>query len=315
MALKILQLLKTSARVFLSDRGNSGILDADDIIFEYGRLLVYKMPNGKIRLKIGSGNKTPSDLNYIGDGVVIKQGLTTAAFGSIPAGSDLFGQGFDEVIEAAAYAYQDVVLSNITINQSDIELGQDVNSTITLNCTINNSSNLEAGATAIVSSSPSIFTPQSFDPSSQYIINGVSGSFDEQTDIVISVTILGKNGETSINTKTIQVSPKIWTGSSALAVIPDFTALKALGTSKLARTRQGTYTFSNNYSHFAIPSTINTSGIGFIDVDINTGADLLNYATDVKQDLVVVSDYGIQVTYKMWRSSYPFGGTTKCRIT
>lgn len=299
---------------FLPDRGEKSALENTQTILEFGRLVVEKSPNGKIRLKIGDGTKKYLDQNYIGESIVERADTTTVKIGDSLIGTNNKDKSFVEWLNEAAYAYQSVVLNSINIDQNDVELGQSLNNSISINLTITNSTNLANGSSAVVSSSPSIFTPQSFDPRSGYIITGVSGSFNVQTDIVLTVVITGKNSETSVNTRTIKVSPKIWWGSSALTSLTTFTQLKALGNNKITRERTGDYSFVNNYSYIGFPSTINISGLAFIDLEKNSNTELLTYAIDYIGDLVVTNDYGVQVTYKVYRSTYLFGGITKFRV-
>ena len=314
MALKLLNQLIKKAIGFLPDRGNTIVLDSDTLPLEFGRIIIERTTSGKIRIKVGDGTKKFLDLNYIGEAIIEQTDPTTIAVGGINAGEDWLGKGADEFIAKLAWAYQDVVLNSFTVNQSNVELGQPFNSTMLVSCNIGNIGNLAAGNSGLVYSTPSIFTAQQFDPRSQYTVTGISGLFTTVTNVVITVEITGANGEVSTKTKTIQVSPRMWWGSSALETITNYTELQALINNRLDRDRYGDYTFVNNFSHIGFPSQFSLIGIGFVDLDISTNEELFGYAIDAKPQLVIINDYGVQVTYNMYRSTYPFGGITKCRV-
>jgi len=312
--MNILNTITRAVKAFLPDRGTSQALNVDTTLLEFGRLVVEQTASGKIRLKIGKGNARFSDVNYVGESIVTRSDPTTVPFGGIPVGTVLEGKGFDAVLDEAAYAYQNVSINSIVINQPDVELGQPINDTILLTVNINNIANLELGASALVYASDSIFTAQQFDPRSQYVITGVAGSFSTITDLVISVQIVGLQGEVDTKNITVKVSPRIYSGSNALDTLTTIAELQALTNNRLARTRQGDHLMSTGYSYIAIPSDIDINNIGFTDLNIATDAELLDYAMDAQQDIVGLNTYGVQITHKMFRSTYSFGGITKFRV-
>lgn len=320
MALKALNRLINKAIGFLPDRGDKIILDSDNLPLEFGRIIIERAANGKIRMKVGDGTNKYLDTNYIGEAIVLRNDPTTVAIGDSPVGTINEGRSFVEWLDEAAYAYQDVTLNSVSTNQPTVELGEPLNSSITISTSIGNIANLEVGDSGNVSSSPVIFPAQDYDPRSPITISGITASFNDDTVITITVRITGAGGEQKTRTTTINVMPKTWWGSSADLTIVGLAELKALDNSALTRSRLADRTFVNNYSHIGIPtlangnSLVDISGISFVDIDINTGSELLGYSMDTLQDLIVVNDYGVTITYSMFRSTYPFGGATKFRV-
>jgi len=300
---------------FIPDRGTSAALNADNITLDFGRLVVELHSSGKVRLKIGSdGTKRFSEEFYVNDGIITRTDPITRAFGEIPAGTVLSDKSIYEALQLAYWAYQNIVLNSVSLSPSQLEIGYELNTNLTLGFNISNSSNLELGNAGSISSA--LVTNTTFDPRVTLNIASIPTTYNVPTTIPITITITGKNSEISTRVVNFSWLPRIIHLSNTNPSITDATTILAAGGggTVLSNSRARDYNFTGGYSHFYFPSFVNITNIGFADIDINTNLPLFNYAVQQQSD-IVINNGEISVTLKYFRSVNSFGGATRARVS
>lgn len=300
---------------FIPDRGNTAVLNASLITLDFGRIIIERHPSGQIRIKIGSGTgKTFPQEVYLNDNIIVRTDPTTKAFGDIPAGTVLGDKSVIEAFNAAYWAYQDVVLNSIGLSPNEIEIGFELSGNLTVTPNISNSGNLITGDAATIDST--LVANGAFDPRSPLVIAIIAATNNTPTDVPVTVEITGNETETSQKIANVSWLPRIIHLSNASDSITDAPTILAAvgGDTILSNTRQGLKDFTGGYSHFYFPSFVNITGIGFADIDLNTGLPLFNYAVEQQND-VVINNGQISVTLKYFRSVNTFGGATRCEVT
>lgn len=288
------------------------VADASTRNLEKGRLILIVDDNGKVRMKAGVGDKKPSQLNYIGDSYYSSPNPTTIELGGIAKSSILQDKSSDEILQMMLEKYLTVELSSLSTSINQKEIGDPMSGSISLTCQVTNSSNLRDVDKAFIDST--ILNNSFFNPlvTTSFNLNGFVSNVIQS--IPIKVTIYGKKGESSSRTVHIPYRAKMYWGSSELPVLSTKSQVQALQNNNLISSRQGTFTLPAGYPYIVIPKVIPLSGIGFTDIDVNTGKELFSYAMIRQSDLQFSNGF-INVDHAVYRAENYMTGTTKCKIS
>lgn len=280
---------------------------------EAGRILIVN-DNGKARMIAGLGDQLPKNLNYIGESIYTNPNPTTVEAFGIPKNTILQGKGSAEILDQMLNQYQKVSLTSLSSSIVEIEVGDSLTGNIELTPSVANYNNLRDTNKALASSSPIIFPDTFFDPSAKAVLALNSYSSNTIRTIRLTVTIYGKGGETSSRTVNLTFKAKMYWGSLELNQLTSEADIKSLSNNDLVAARKGTFTFGAGYPYLVFPTLVSLSGIGFTDIDLTTGKELLPYAFSRKSDITFSNGF-INVTHAVYRADNYMTGTTKCKVS
>jgi len=288
-------------------RTTRAIASASTEVLKYGEPIAVNNGDGTTDLIVGDGVTMLKDLNKIGNPKYSYSELTKVKIGGVSAGSSLENKSLERILYEVFSEYQSASLTSLSHNKGTLEVGYPISGNIQFTPVSTNTSNI---ASATISSTPTIFSSQSVDATGVFTVAGNGYTRTNVGSSTVTLSATGGLGESSSAQTSVKWQGRIYFGTSAENEIYTKANVTSLASSVLRDTAAGDYYItSSGYIYICIP---NAMGIPVLEnlKDKDTG---LTYDFIRRGDIVFSNGY-IDLTYKIFRSTYYRNGTSIVQI-
>lgn len=289
------------------------------------------------RSKTGNGTTPWNDLEYNDQDLYPYIDNTTASVGGASAGSNFYNKPLTEVLNKILNPYISPSISSLKLNNlasQTKEVGSAFASgeSASLVWNLNTSANVVDDASGTVWSSENVANEFgiSSDKGNLNIRSGspyaftFNANYTKTSPGTLYFYIQGFNSQGSLmNIASTSVSwiGRAYFGSLSQAYLTNESDIKGLVDSVLSNGNRD-YNFSGGgYSFVALPSFLNVTAAVYEQIDPNTGAVIAAYSMNLQElwdsnapASIALNNGNINMTYKVLRSEFEYGGPTICRI-
>lgn len=244
-----------------------------------------------------------------------KTDKTTATVGGLNAGANLVGQSAIKILEKILYKYQAPSFASASIStfSTNMEVGQPVGANGVLTFTLNNPQNVKANSISLANhQGAEIASGLNLSPANLTFASWTRNSVG-QTNWVLK----GIPTEGSAFTRNISINwqAKILYGVSEQTELTSEAELVALNGARLQGSCAGEFDWDDpGYKFLCIPKEVGTP-TSFTDTGRTGGvAGFVVPMNRQGADVTVVNQYGVTLTYQIWRSSNRLGGKLSVKV-